>query len=126
MLVTLLTVTEPAVPLSPPPPPAARLNEPPVAAPPNTSNPPLPPPPPIDCARMPFEKSPLVKICTALAALPAVTLTALLPLPIPPAPPRPRPSCLPPLMPAFATKPPLPPPPPIDCAAIPFDESPCV
>ena len=107
------------------------------------ATPPLPPPPPIDCAKMPSEFVPVrtvtAELITTLSAsmklkyrvdcVPVVisplltTLTAPLLLPAPPAPPTEADICFAslPLIDPAILRPPLPPPPPIDCASMPID-----
>src|SRR5579872_5373200 len=86
-----------------------------------TSRPPYPPPPPIDCARIPPEFSPVVRMLSNDAA----TTSA----PAPAAPPLPNVyDDFTPVLVIFpdALTPPEPPPPPIDCAVMPTELSPTV
>src|SRR6185295_14963528 len=136
MLCWLPTVTAPEAPPSPPVPPTATeiaaLSPAPAKVP---AKPALPPPPPIDCARMPLALSPLVARvaavpvgCRGSSTVPATdALTVTAPL-VPPLPAEPPTATLAePLLidrlPESAA-PPLPPPPPIDCARTPFEPSP--
>src|SRR5579872_4100917 len=78
---------------------------------PATLKPPLPPPPPSDCATIPNDESPSVKILPVL-----LTLTKFADPPSPPPPPSDTaPAAVPDKAPA-TENPPLPPLPPIDCA----------
>lgn len=89
--------------------------------------PPVPPPPPIDWARMPCEATPI------LSSPPVSMVEALVTITSPATPPRPP---LPPTLlvtvselsekPNPIEKPPVPPPPAMDCATMPWDCSPVV
>ena len=119
----LMTVTSPAVlPLPPPPPVLVASAAPLFEKVPATEKPPLPPPPPTDCARMPSELFPPVKMSPVLVTFTVLPVPALLPDP-------PTLSALElsSMLRAPATeKPPLPPPPPIDCARMPSEPAPSV
>lgn len=112
------TTTAPAVAPDPPlPPKLAARGTPSLVTARAPAKPPLPPPPPIDWAKMPDALAPAVPMLAWL-----VTDTSPDALPAPPAPPK-LAATEPPLSekdPATA-KPPLPPPPPTDCARMPLD-----
>ena len=119
----LLTVTPALLPPWPPPPPtlAETPTGPLTDSVPDNAKPPLPPPPPIDCAQIPWDVLPPVRIAPVWS-----TWTIA---PVPPSPPKP-PTATEPLAcdaPLSATlEPPLPPPPPTDWAKMPLEPSPCV
>ncbi len=117
------TVTRPAsLPLPPFPPTPCVLAFPSIDAATATESPPDPPPPPTDWAKMPLARLPWVWTVPMLDAstVPAVP-------PSPPAPEEPRPIDWP-LIVALSNRlmPPLPPPPPTDCAWMPLALSPAV
>ena len=85
------------------------------------SKPPLPPPPAIDWAISALAATPEVVMLPALLKL--TTLPSPPPAPLPPIP-RAKLETPPPEIPMLA--PPLPPPPPIDCATMPYDRAPVV
>ena len=121
-----VSVTTPALPAAPPEPPTLLdVTEPDDAEPdvvtvPLIVNPPLPPPPPIDCAIIPLEPA-----CASKMLPLFVTVTALPSPAAPPEPPtlsdvtEPRSDKFP-----ATANPPLPPPPPTDCAMMPLDPRP--
>src|SRR5262245_62525563 len=119
----LVTFTVSALPPPAPAPPVELLTDlPPVLKVRPPANPPLPPPPPTDWARMPMVPAALTVIWPELS-------TVTLPLfePAPPLPPvvfvvaSPLRASEPP-----TANPPLPPPPPIDCATMPLENRPKV